>query len=125
MDVSMEERVMVTDTHVGGGNAMSTRSTMHRTANPEDLPQLTPSWRLKVIPKEDGSGPEVMQLVDAGMATSDVTLHVCRAGDWAVCFRPVPTYDLSDFAPIEYSGAYYAEMDYTETYGQVVHDFIK
>lgn len=125
MEVAMDERVMVTNTRVGGGNAMSIRSTMQKEANLEDLPQLMPSWRLKVIPKVDGSGPEVMQLVDAGNATSDVTVHVCRSGDGAVQFDSVPTYDLSDFAPIEYSGAYYAEMDYTENYGEVVHDFLR
>ena len=125
MDVRMEERVMVTDTHVGGGNAMSIRSTMHRQASLEELPQLAPSWRLKVIPKVDGSGPDLMQLVDAGKATSDVTVHVCRAGDGAVQFEAVPTYDLSDFTPLEYLGAHYAEMDYTEQYGEVVHDFLR
>ena len=125
MDVSMDERVMVTNTRVGGGNAMSIRSTMHKEASPEDLPQLTPAWRLKVIPKVDGSGPEVMQLVDAGKATSDVTVHVCRAGDGIVQFESVPTYDLSDFTPTEYLGAYYTEMDYTENYGEVVHDFLR
>jgi acetoacetate decarboxylase len=121
----MEERVMVTDTHVGGGNAMSIRSTMHKEARPEELPQLTPAWRLKVIPKIDGTGPEVMQLVDAAKATSDVTVHVSRAGDGVVHFEPVATYDLSDFTPLEYLGAHYVEMDYTENYGEVVRDFLR
>jgi len=125
MSVRMEERVMVTDTHVGGGNAMSIRSTMQRQASADDVPQLTPSWRLKVIPKADGTGPEVMQIIDAGKATSDVTVHICRAGDGVVQFEPVPTYDLSDFTPVEYLGAYYVEMDYTENYGEIVHDFLR
>ena len=64
-------------------------------------------------------------MVDAGKATSDVTVHVCRAGDGAVQFEAVPTYDLSDFTPLEYLGAHYAEMDYTEQYGEVVHDFLR
>ena len=66
-----------------------------------------------------------MQLVDAGKATSDVTVHICRAGEGAVQFEPVPTYDLSNFAPIEYVDAFYVEMDYTENYGEVVHDFLR
>ena len=125
MSVRMEERVMVTDTHVGGGRAMSIRSTMERESSPDELPQLTPSWRLKVIPKADGSGPEVMQLVDAGRATSDVSVHVCRTGDGVVRFEAVPTYDLSGLVPLEYLGAHYVEMDYTENYGDIVHDFLR
>jgi acetoacetate decarboxylase len=104
---------------------MSIRSTMQRQASADDVPQLTPSWRLKVIPKADGTGPEVMQSIDAGKATSDVTVHICRSGDGVVLFEPVPTYDLSDFTPVEYLGAYYVEMDYTENYGEIVHDFLR
>lgn len=32
---------------------------------------------------------------------------------------------MSDFMPIEYLGAYYFEIDYTECYGEIVHDFLK
>ena len=125
MKVWMDERVMVTDTLVGGGNALSIRSTMFSEASPEELPALAPSWRLKVIPKADGSGCDVMQLVDGAKANSDVTVHVCRKGDGAVHFEPVPTYDLSAFEPVEYCGAYYVEQDYTEGYGEIVHDFLQ
>ena len=54
-----------------------------------------------------------------------MTVHICRAGEGAVQFEPVPTYDLSNFAPIEYVDAFYVEMDYTENYGEVVHDFLR
>ena len=125
MKVWMDERVMVTDTLVGGGNAMSIRSTMHREASTDELPALAPSWRLKVIPRVDGSGCDVMQLIDGAKATSDVSVHVCRKGDGAVHFEPIPTYDLSAFAPLDYCGAYYVEQDYTEGYGEIVRDFLQ
>ena len=66
LEVRMEERVMVTDTFVGGGNALSIRSTMHSEAAPEEFPDLSPSWRLKAIPRADGSGCDVLQLIDGG-----------------------------------------------------------
>ena len=125
MKVWMDERVMVTDTLVGGGNALSIRSTMHAEASPEELPDLTPSWRLKVIPKADGTGCDVMQLIDAAKASSGVTVHVCRKGDGALKFESVPTYDLSAFRPLEYLAAYYVEQDYTEGYAEIVKDFLK
>ncbi len=121
--VSMDERVMCTDTVVGGASVMSLRSTMHREARPEDVPPTGPNWRLKVIPRADGRGPEVMQVIDTDGATTDRQVHLCRAGDGVVQFNPSAVFDLSDFAPLSFHGAWYLEMDYTEGYGQVVRDF--
>ncbi len=125
MEVGMDERVMYTNTLLGGATVLSVRSTMERPATPDDMPKLSPSWRLKVIPRADGEGVDVMQLVDGACAVSDVTIHECRAGDGVVEFRPSPVFDLSDLTPREYLGAYYIEMDYTESYGEIVHDFLK
>ena len=120
----MDERVMYTHTDVAGARIFSIRSTMDRPLTPDDLPDLTPSYRLKAIPRADGNGLDVLQLVDAGSAMTDVTVHECRAGEGVVQLSPSPTYDLTGFTPREYCGACYAEMDYTEDYGKVVHDFL-
>jgi acetoacetate decarboxylase len=66
-----------------------------------------------------------MQLIDAAATMTDVEVHVCRAGDGVVDFSPSPIYDLADFVPREYFGAWYAEMDYTEGFAEIVHDFLK
>lgn len=124
IEVSMDERVMYTETRIAGVSLLSIRSTMHRPADPSDMPDLCPAWRLKVIPKADGTGAEVMQLIDGSGAISEVTTHVCRQGDGVVEFHPSPIYNLSDFTPLEYFGAFYLEMDYTEGYGEIVHDFL-
>lgn len=123
LKVGMDERVMYTETRLAGTSVLSIRSTMHRDATVGEMPELQPSWRLKVIPRADGQGTEVMQIIDAGKATSDVTVHVVRAGDGVVQFDCVPIYDLSDFTPREYFGAHYIEMDYTEGYAEIVRDF--
>ncbi len=122
--VDMDERVMFTDTGLAGVSVMSIRSTMEQEAAAKDLPKLQPSWRLKVIPRADGKGAEVLQLIDCSQVTSNVTVHVCRAGQGVVQFHPSPIYDLSDFVPQKYSGTHYLEMDYTEGYGQIIHDFL-
>ena len=124
IDVGFEERVMVTETRLAGTSVLSIRSTMHEEATPEEFPALTPSWRLKVIPKADGKGQDVCQLIDGAPASQEVTVHVCRKGDGVVEFHPVPTYNLDDFTPREYFGAQYVEMDYTEGYGEIVRDFL-
>ncbi len=123
--VEMDERVMHTDTLLAGTSIMSVRSTMEQPAAPEDLPNLLPSWRLKVIPRADGKGAEVMQIIELSKTTTDVTVHQCRVGEGVVQFNPMPTYDLSDFTPLEYYGAHYLEMDYTEGYAEIVHDFLR
>ena len=40
-------------------------------------------------------------------------------------FNFSPNYDLSGFTPLEYYGAYYIEQDFTEGYGEILHDFLK
>ena len=96
---------------------------MHREATEDEIPALEPSWRLKVIPRADGQGFDVMQLIDASNVKTDITVHVARAGDGIVQFNPSPIYDLSDFTPREYFGAFYVEMDYTEGFAEIVKDF--
>ena len=60
---------------------------------------------------------DVLQLIDGADVSSDKEIHVCRAGDGVVQFNPSPIYDLSDFTPTEYLGAYYVESDFTENLG--------
>ena len=115
----MDERVMYTDTVLAGVSVLSIRSTMQGEAAVEDLPVLKPSWRLKVIPRADGSGADVMQLIDGGVAATDVTVHVCRAGDGVVQFNPSPIYDLTGLAPLEYYGAHYVGDGF---HGRLRHD---
>lgn len=124
VSVDLDERVMHTDTHLAGTSVFGVRSTMHREATIEQVPDLRPSWRLKVIPRADGKGSDVMQLIDTSDTMADVAVHLCRAGDGVVEFGPSPIYDLSGLAPLEYHGAHYVEMDYTEGYAEIVHDFL-
>jgi len=123
-EIGFAERVMYTNTIVGGTTLMSIRSTMDREVTEAEMPASDPAWRLKVIPRVDGKGLDVMQLIDLTTTTSDQVVHVRRAGDGVVQFNPSPIYDLSDFTPLEYFGAYYVEMDMTENWGEIVRDFL-
>lgn len=125
LKIYMDERVMVTDTRLAGTSIMSIRSTMHRHATIDELPRLEPSWRLKVIPRADGKGVDLMQLIDVSNVTTDVVVHVIRSGDGVVDFSACPVYDLSDFTPRQYVGAYYVEMDYNEGYADIVKELAR
>ena len=125
IDVGMDERVMYTDTFIAKSSVLSIRSTMDKAVAVDDVPELKPSWRLKVIPKVNGKGVDVMQIIDGSEVAIDVSVRVCRKGDGVVEFSPSPVYDLSDFKPVEYFDAYYIEMDFTEGYGEIIHDFLK
>lgn len=124
IDVGMDERVMYTTTRLAGADIFSIRSTMQRDAGPDEIPELKPSYRLKTIPRADGNGLDVHQLIDAGGVSTNVMVHVSRSGDGVVQFNPSPIYGLTGFAPQEYHGAYYVEMDYTEGYAEIVRDFL-
>ena len=125
MRVEQAERVMATTASVGGADIAAVRSTAHRLCDPADLPVLAPMWRLKVIPRADGNGLDVLQLVSGGRTDTDTVVHVSRAGDGVVEFRPSPVFDVTALAPREYLGAFYAESDFTEDFGVIDRDFLK
>lgn len=125
VSVDFDERVMFTRTTLAEASVFSIRSSLHMAASVDDIPSLLPSWRLKVIPRADGNGHDVMQLIDTSSTTTDVNVHECRSGDGVVQFDPSPVYDLTGLAPLEYMGAHYLEMDYTEGYAEIEHDFLE
>ena len=125
IEVGFDERVMYSHTHVGGGRALSIRSTFTGTLEPEQLPDAQPAWRLKAIPRVDGTGMDVLQLVDVSEVTQDPVYHVCRSGVGVVVMEAVPTGDLTALQPTQYDGAWYLEWDFSEGYGRVAHDFLQ
>ena len=125
MRVEQAERVMATTASVGGVDIAAVRSTAHLPCDPADLPDLTPMWRLKVIPRADGNGLDVLQLVSGGRQAADTVVHVSRAGDGVVEFRPSPVFDVMGLEPREFTGAFYAESDFTEDFGVIDRDFLK
>jgi acetoacetate decarboxylase len=125
VSVGAQERVMSTDVRLGGATVLSIRSTFDRSASAADLPVIAPAWRLKAIPRADGRGCDVLQLIDAAPAARDVSVHIACIGAGIVELAPSPVYDLSRLVPREFVGAAYAELDYSEGYGEIVHDFLK
>jgi len=124
INVGMDERLMYTNTVLANQSIMNIRSSMDKKIKINELPKSGHSWRLKVIPGAEEKTIDVMQLIDGENVQSDQNINIIQSGNGVVEFNEMPIYDLSDFTPIEYYGAYYIETDFTENYGEVVHDFL-
>ncbi len=114
MRVEQVERVVATTASVGGADVAAVRSTAQRPCDPEDLPVLAPMWRLKVIPRADGNGLDVLQLVSGAPVGADTVVHVSRAGDGVVEFRPSPVFDVSSLGSQAHQQLLAALLQYTK-----------
>lgn len=126
-DVKVEhaDRIMVSRAHIAGLPVMTVASTMATSCPQAELPSLAPCWRLKLIPRADGPGPALKQLIDGAAAVQDSRTHVSLKGHGTVRFEPHPLCDLTALQPLEYVGAFYLETDYVEGYANVAHDYLK
>ena len=153
MKVTRADRSMVTETSYGGGPVLTIASSVETGASqdggagqdgdaaPQDaphetshdapldapldaMPALTPAWRLKIIPRADGPGPAVKQLIDCGETTQDVEVHAFAQGTGTVELGASPRCDLTSLAPLEYGEAFHMESSYTEGYARVVYDYL-
>ena len=93
-------------------------------AAPDAMPALTPAWRLKIMPRADGPGPAIKQLIDCSETTQDVEVHAFAMGKGAIELGASPRCDLTPLKPLEYGDAFHMESSYTEGYARVVYDFL-
>ncbi len=105
-----------------GVEIMTLTSTLGVPARASELIPMFPSYRLKSIPRADGPGDAVRQLVEA--TPVDVTTHLRYRGEGTVSFAGTANSDLRAFTPVAESVAFYQIADYTETYGRIVHDYL-
>lgn len=117
------ENVLLSTTVLDGIEAMILRSELGKPAAPEDVPAVFPSYRLKIIPRVDGPGFAIKQLITVG--PEDAETHLLYKGDGQVSFHPACSDDLKGLAPLESMGAFYQEASFSESYGQVVLDYSK
>ena len=115
---------MVTEAHLGGVRVMRIASTEEQVAPLEELPSLTPSWRLKVIPRADGPGFALKQLIDCSATMRDLTVHFQARGQGRIALEASAECDLTALAPLRYGPAAYLECDYTEGYAAIAHDYL-
>ena len=88
------------------------------------MPSLTPAWRLKIIPRADGPGPAIKQLIDCSRTTQYVNVHFLGKGTGRITFGASPLCDLTSLTPQAYGDAFYMESSYSEGYAEIVYDYL-
>ena len=124
LEVRLTEGTMLTRASMAGVPVLTISSTTEVAIEAAELPDLTPAWRLKIIPRADGPGPAIKQLVDAGPATSDEQVHAAFRGRGTVHLEPSPLSDLTALAPRAYREAYFMESSYAEGFGRIELDYL-
>ena len=124
MKVTHADRAMVTETSYGGGQLLTIRTRMETDAHHVATPALTPAWRLKIIPRADGPGPALKQLIDCTETTRDLEVHAFAQGKGTIELGASPRCDLTPLTPLEYGDAFHMESSYTEGYARVVYDYL-
>jgi acetoacetate decarboxylase len=124
LDIRFEGPTMRTVVSMGGVHAITIASTLDEPSPPEAMPSLAPDLRLKVIPRADGPGPALKQLIDGSGASQDVTVAASYRGRGTVSFGAAPLSDFTALEPRSYAGAYFDESSFREGYGRVVYDYL-
>lgn len=124
LDIRFEGPTMRTVASMGGVTVVTIASTLEEPVPPEAIPSLAPDWRLKVIPRADGPGPALKQLIDGSGASQDVTVAASFRGRGTVSFGTAPLSDFTALAPQAYRAAYFDESSFREGYGRVVYDYL-
>jgi len=125
LEVKHSDRVMVTTARMGDSPALTIESTTDEPCGLEDMPALTPCWRLKLIPRADGPGLAIKQMIDGAAAAKDNQVHAMRRGTGTVQFDSGPLCDLTRLRPLQYRDAFYIESSYTETFARIEYDYLK
>ena len=123
--VRQVERTVLTETFLAGVPVLQISSTMIEVGGKDTMPALTPSWRLKIIPRADGPGPALKQLIDCAITTQDITLHYHAKGQGRVALGASPMCDLTPLTPVRYGEAYYRELSYSEGYAEIAYDYLQ
>lgn len=121
--IEQNHNVLVTQTIKDGVSIMTLTSELGAPTTPDALISMFPSYRLKLIPRADGPGAAIKQLVTA--TPSDVNTHLLYQGSGTVSFAGTANSDLRAFAPQEEVAAFYQIASYTESYGEIVYDYLR
>ena len=124
LDIRKSERTMFTQGVMGEVPVVTISSTIEDLVAEDVLPSMSPAWRLKIIPRADGPGPAIKQLIDGTAASLDLKMGPVYRGRGTVAFEPSPLCDVTALRPRSFGDAYYFEADYSEGYATIAHDYL-
>jgi acetoacetate decarboxylase len=108
-----------------GAETIRLETVTDQSASPAEMPSLTPAWRLKIIPRADGPGPALKQLIDCTRATKDLVVHSFARGKGTLTLSASSSLDLTLLNPVTVGDAFFMEADYSEDYAEIVYDYLK
>ena len=124
LKVSKSDQSMATKTSLGGVPVLNIDSTMSTVPLNKQMPSLNPSWRLKIIPKADGPGPAIKQLIDCSKTTQNLEIYDIATGHGKSTFGASPQCDLTKLSPLAYGNAFYVKCSYIESYAEIAYDYL-
>jgi acetoacetate decarboxylase len=124
MEIASSGDTVTTRGAIGELPEISITSTAAAEAAPADLPSLSPSWRLKIIPRADGPGPAIKQLVDGATATRDLQIDACRRGQGTVELAATRRCDVTCLGSSARGEAFHFAASYAEGFATIVHDYL-
>jgi acetoacetate decarboxylase len=124
IEIGFDGTTMRTVASMDGITAVTITSTSEEPIPPSALPSLAPDWRLKVIPRADGPGPALKQLVDASGANTEVTVAAASRARGTVTFGASPNSDFTALNPRASGDAYFSRTSFREGYGRIVYDYL-
>jgi len=92
-------------------------------AEPAEMIAVEPNYRLKLIPRADGPGPAIKQLISYRGDPAG-TLHLLMKGNGSLAFGSSANSDLAAFPVRGILGAFYSVSSFTESYGEVLYDYL-
>jgi acetoacetate decarboxylase len=124
LEVRIDGSTMSTRAAMAGEPVMMIRTETGPAVAIPDLPDLSPSWRLKIIPRADAPAPAVKQLVDASVATIDETVHSASRATGTVDVGSSALVDLSMLAPRRMGEAFVVTSSFSEGFGRIELDYL-
>jgi acetoacetate decarboxylase len=115
---------LLTRASIGEVPVISISTTADEAVPSTKLPSFGPSWRLKLIPRADGPGPALKQLIDASGATQDLVIHASFRGRGTVRLEASPLCDIVDLRPRDFGPAWTYEASYVEGFATIAHDYL-
>jgi acetoacetate decarboxylase len=124
IEIDIDGPSMRTVASMAGIPVLTIASTSDEPIEADGVPSMVPDWRLKMIPRADGPGLAIKQLIDASGASHDVTVAASFRGRGTISLGAAPDSDFSALEPRAYGDAYFNESSFREGYGRVVYDYL-
>jgi len=117
------ENVRICNVVKEGDLIMRVSTTWDGLAEPDEIPVLYPNYNLKLIPRADGPGAAIKQLV--GYESEGVGTSSQYRGRGMVEFRSTAKTDLAPFAPRSVGSGFFHVGDLKELHGTIAIDYLK